>query len=333
MNKQNLPEGNVEDKDITDVVILVRKTFNWLLSQIFKGIEYCKKYWWVLSSLILLGVGISYFSENSLTYNSSLIVQTNFGGQSYVYNAIDQMNYNLKEGDKKFLDSTKIDTKDFSIRSLEREPIVDIVNVMAKIQLSDRSLNTIFGELNQKGDTELFSTELFNQNYKYHKLELNLSSKESEESIAAIMSFMNDHPFAQELKKESIRNLDERIEENDRSLTQINEVIDGYAQSLKSNSPNGDKLAFYNNQSDINMQEVFEYKAILGQNNEFLKNGRVGQSEVIVVVSSTEIALDNSVTKNTYFTYPFMLVFLFLFLAFLRYMYISLKKRVAHTIS
>jgi hypothetical protein len=328
MNAQNLPDGKVEDKDITDVIILVRRTFNWLLSQIFKGIEYCLKYWWVLLILIVTGIALSYLNDNSKTYNSSLIVQTNFGGQPYVYNAIDQINENLQEGDREFLTGSGINVQDFNITSLEIEPIVDIVNIMAKIQLSDRSLNTIFGELNQKGDKELFSTDLFNQNYKYHKLELTFSSNESKNSIEAILSFINNQPFAQELKAESLVNLNERIMENDRTLKQINEVIDVYAKSLTFTSTNSDKLAFYNNQSDLSMQEVFEFKTELGQQTEYLKNGRVGQSDLVVVVSSTEIALDNSLFKKTIFTYPFLLVFLFLFIVFVRYTYTSLKSRV-----
>jgi hypothetical protein len=333
MSTQNLPNGKVEDKDITDVIILVRRTFNWLLSQLFKGIEYCFKYWWVLLLLIIFGAGIGYFRDNSTTYNSSLILQTNFGSQSYVYNAIHQINENLIEGDKEFLEASGINAEDFKITSLEIEPIVDIVNIMAKIQLSDRSLNTIFGELNQKGDKDLFSTDLFTQNYRYHKLELTLSSNEIQKSIESIISFINDQPFAKELQEESVTNLDERIKENDRTLEQINDVINVYAKSLTFNSADSDKLSFYNNQSDLSMQEVFEFKTELGQLNEFLKNGRVGQSDLVVVVSSTEIAMDKSIFKKGLFKYPFFLVFLFLFMVFVRYTYTSLKRRVENSAS
>lgn len=328
MEAQQLSNGNNEDKDITDVIVLVKKTFYWIISHLFKGIEYCIKYWWVLLLLILAGSVLGYFTGNSKSYKSTLIIQTNFTSQAYVYNAIDQINQNLREGDQEFIKALSEGHGTFNITSLEIEPVVDIVNVMAKIQLSDKSLNTIFAELNQKGDKELFSTDLFNQNYKYHKLELTLSSEDSENSINAIVDYLNEQPYAVELMAESVKNLDDRIKENERTLEQINEVIAVYAKSMEFTTSSSDKMAFYNNQSNLSMQEVFEFKTDLSTVTEYLKNGRIGQAELVMIVSSPETSLDDSLLSKKVVKYPLILVLIFLLLSLMNYTYSSLRNQV-----
>jgi len=328
MDTQHLSKGNNEDKDITDVIILVKKVFYWLISRVFNGIQYCFKYWWILLLLIIVGASLGYFSDNSKVYNSSLIVQANYGGQPYVYNAVSQINQKIAEGNKEFITELGIESEDFNITSIEIEPIVDVVNIMSKITLSDKSLNTIFGELNRDGEQELFATESFVQNTKYHRIVLTLSSNKSEESINSIISFINKHPFWQEQKVQALINLDSRIAENEKTLNQIDEVISAYAKSLVTSGASADKMAFYNNQSDLGMQDVFKFKPSLVQETSILKTEKIGQSDLVVVVSSPETSLDSSLFSKKFLKYPLLLIFLYLSLAFIKHAYSSMKNYV-----
>ncbi|MGK0251941.1 MAG: hypothetical protein ACI81G_001381, partial [Gammaproteobacteria bacterium] len=216
--------SQVDEMDLTDIFALFKRSFYKFLALCFKAIDFIFKFWWAILILIIAGAALGYFTKGKPYYTSSLVIQTNFDSQPYVYNAIDQFNKNLGENDVIFIKSVGLDPANPGIGEVAIQPVIDVVGLMEGMKVSERTLGTIIEELYVDDETELFASDRFYTNYKYHKLEVGLSGEESLKSIDALMGYINNQPFMQTLKKEVVKNLKDRIAKNEKTLVQIDDL-------------------------------------------------------------------------------------------------------------
>jgi len=295
------PASNADQEmDLTDVFSLFQRIFYKFLALCFKAVDFMFKFWWIILLLIIGGAALGYFTKSAPKYESSLIIQTNFNSQSYVYNAVKQFDENLSEKDAEFVTSIGLDLENRTITGLEITPIIDVVALIGKdSKISDRALNTVVKELDVSDDIELFATDRFYPNYKYHTLKVTLTSEAAKKDISKIVQYINDQPYIKKIKEEMINNMKDRIEKNE-----------------------------INNQNNLNVNGVLAFKNTIITETEELKNEFITASDAMVVVSDIQTAKASSLKDKKEILYPILFVFLFLFLAGIRYTYISLRKEV-----
>ncbi|MDC7995001.1 hypothetical protein [Altibacter sp. HG106] len=317
------------DMDLADLFDLVGQWFYRVMKHVFRAIAFLFKFWWVIALLIIGGVLLGILAGGAENHKSVLVVKTNFESQPYVYNAIEQFNANLEEDDTLFLRSVGLQPEEPAIRAVEISPVVDVVKLLEKIESSDRTFETIVSELEVKEDDGgVFASEKFYSNYDYHKLILSFHSEDGLKKLPSLLNYVNEQPYIKELVQEARKNYQERIDQNERSIAQMNKVIDVYTDASAMVNQTSSSLSFYNNASSISLREIFLYKSELTEENEILKNNMVGLEDALVVVSSAQTARDVGITDKKHIVYPFMLVFFFLLFAFLRYTYLTIKRKL-----
>jgi len=325
------PASNADQEmDLTDVFSLFQRIFYKFLALCFKAVDFMFKFWWIILLLIIGGAALGYFTKSAPKYESSLIIQTNFNSQSYVYNAVKQFDENLSEKDAEFVTSIGLDLENRTITGLEITPIIDVVALIGKdSKISDRALNTVVKELDVSDDIELFATDRFYPNYKYHTLKVTLTSEAAKKDISKIVQYINDQPYIKKIKEEMINNMKDRIEKNEKIVEQADVLISSYAKSSDiSTEITSDDLSFFNNQNNLNVNGVLAFKNTIITETEELKNEFITASDAMVVVSDIQTAKASSLKDKKEILYPILFVFLFLFLAGIRYTYISLRKEV-----
>ena len=318
-----------QEMDLTDIFALFQRLFYKFLALCFKAIDYIFKYWWIILLLIIGGATLGYFTKGKPKYESKLIIQTNFDSQSYVYNAVKQFDDNLSEKDAEFITSVGLDINNRTITGLEISPVIDVMGLVGELKVSDRNFTAIIKELDVDDDTELFASNRFYSNYKYHTLTVTLSSESAKKDIEKIVEYINNQPYIKKIKAGMINNMKDRIDKNEKIIEQSDLLISSYAESADVSSEiASDELSFFNNQNNLNLNGVLAFKNTIITETEELKNNFITASEAIVVVSDIQTAETKSLKDKKEILYPVFFVFIFLFLAGVRFTYISLRKQV-----
>tara|TARA_R110002051_G_scaffold4229_5_gene22764 strand:+ start:100604 stop:101608 length:1005 start_codon:yes stop_codon:yes gene_type:complete len=320
--------SQVDEMDLTDIFALFKRSFYKFLALCFKAVDFIFKFWWVILILIIAGATLGYFTKGKPYYTSSLVIQTNFDSQPYVYNAIDQFNKNLGENDVAFMKAVGLDPANPGIGEVTIQPVIDVVGLMESMKVSERTLGTIIDELYIDDETELFASDRFYTNYKFHKLEVGLSGEESLKSIDALMGYINNQPFMQRLKQEVVKNLEDRIAKNEQTLLQIDDLIANYSKNADLANRTSSSLTYFNNQNNLNVNGTLTFKNELIVETEELKNDLITYTDAAVVVSDIQTATERKLKDKKEIIYPIILVFLFLLFAGIRYTYLSLRKEV-----
>ena len=319
-----------DEIDLSDIFSLFKRWIYWGLALMFKAIDFLFKFWWLVLLLIAAGVVVGLFTTSAPSYKASLIVKTNYDSQAYTYNAIEQLNTKIKDGDGTYISENGLAGKDEGIILAEITPIVDVVTLLNEISNSDsRSLSSVLKELSvsDDGDVELFASDRFYSNYNYHKLDIALIGQEKS-YVNALLDYINNQPQILKIKEGYLANLDERIADNTKTIDQIDVLIKNYADNMSVVAKNASKLTYYNNQNNININGALDLKNKLIIESEELKNDRITATDALVIISDVQIVKDISFKDKKHLYYPVILVFLFLLIAAVRYAYTSMRKRL-----
>lgn len=319
-----------QEMDLTDVFALFQRIFYKCLALCFKAIHFIFKFWWIILLLIIGGAALGYFTKGKPKYESTLILKTNFNSQPYVYNAIKQFDDNLSENDAGFIKAAGLDINNLGVTGLEITPIIDVVSLIGgDSKISDRALSTVIKELDVSDDTEIFATDRFYSNYKYHTLTIGTSDEKGKEDISKVIAYINSQPFIKKVSEEGVKNMIDRIAKSDLTLEQTDLMINSYVKNSDvTNEVQSDELSFFNNQNNLNLNGVLAFKSTLITEIEALKNDLVTSSEAAVIVSDIQVNKTASLKDKKEVLYPILFVFLFLFFAGVRFTYLSLKKEL-----
>lgn len=324
------PASNVDQEmDLKDIFTLFQRTFYKFLALCFKAVDFIFKFWWIILLLIIAGATFGYFTKGEPSYKSVVILKSNFNSQAYLYNAVKQFNDNLSEKDSVFIESYGLTVDETSIKGVEIEPIIDVVGLMNELESTDRTLSAVIKELEAKDDQELFASDRFYTNYKYHKLIVYLKNEDAKKDIEKILDFINNQPYAQKVKDENIKNMKDRIEGNESIIAQSNVIIESFTKNADISSRlTNERLAVYNSTNEIDFNGILTIKRDMVINIEYLRNQLIESSDTVVAVSNLQTSINDSLKNRKEIIYPIVFVFIFLLLAGVRYIYSSLRREV-----
>lgn len=304
-----------DEMDLTDVFALLKRWFYRFLAVCFKAIDFLLKFWWAIVALIVAGIALGIVTMGEPDYKATLILQTNFKTQPYVYNAVEQFNFNLKEDDSLFLKKVGLDPLEPGISKVELFPVIDVVDLLENVKTGDRNLETVIGELEVHEDVELFSSDRFYSSYTYHKLHIELSEKAGQKEIDALLKYINDRPLIKAISTEARKNKIEHIARNEQMLDQMDQVVESFIVTAEVANKNSGSMSFYNNSSNVDLRQLFVQKAELVLETEELKNELVTLEDAAVIVSEVQPSIDQGILDKKYILYPLVFVFLFMLIA------------------
>jgi len=322
MSNHNNEPSVQQEIDLADIFSLIGRFFKGIVYFFFKILDFMIKRWWIFLLLIIVGASLGYFTKSEPSYKANLLIKTNFKSQSYVYTAIQQFSDNLAEGDTDFITSLGKNPETYSI--------VEVLDIIAYIGENDRVLGEMTREFKLEDDKELFATDRFLSTYKFHKLELGLSSDKQLEDIQSLLSFINDNEYARGLKAQGIKSHKEFLESQEKSIEQIDKLIESNnVENGFTNSTAGEGFYFNNRSYDI--AGLFDIKTILTKSLEEYKTDKVSYTDVAVIVSDIQASRESSILDNMIVIYPIIFVSLFLILAGIINAFIAYKKEIAST--
>lgn len=222
-----MAQNNSEEIDLGNVFNKIKDITNKILVRVYHGILFLFRHWWKLLILVIIGGLIGHFlSKNEKTNKEAvLIVQNNFDSTDYVYVAVNQLNQKLKERDTVFLKEEGFRTDTIVIRSIEIEPIVNLIDLLDKSNNSDlRYVETFIENANYKD--ELLTSELFMHEYLFHKILINTSSSASKKDIEQILKYLNNNEVFNSIKDIVNEESKVLIEQHKETVASINKILE-----------------------------------------------------------------------------------------------------------
>lgn len=319
-----------QEMDLTDIFSLIGRFFKNIVYFFFRIVDFIIKMWWVILLLIIAGAVLGFVLKDEPSYESNLLLKTNFKSQSYVYTAIEQFNNNLLENDLDFIKSLDKSPESFSIQKVTVAPVVEVLELIDNIGENDRVLGAMTKEFKLDDDRELFATDRFLSKYNYHKLNVDFNSDNHLEDLDALLSYINKNPFAKELKTQGLENHIKFIESQEESIRQVNDLIESYSDENGIINKTEKEGFYFNNRSD-NISDLFEVKTELVKDLEEYKNDNVSYTDVAVIVSDVQVFRGPSIFNNIIIIYPIIFVLLFLIFSGVVSLYRSYKRELKAT--
>lgn len=300
---------------------------------IFRGINFILKKWFVIVGLIIIGAGYGYLTtlEDTRDKKAIAILRVNFDSVNYVYNSLSLLVEKVEQEDEEFLSKIGLNIATPEISNIIVTPVVNLKEVVEQFEVSDRNFEAILKnvEFIDSEEEETLISNTFISNYKNHIVEFVLTNNADDNTVNKIIDYLNNNELLQEVKEVTLRDVKEHIESNKETIGQINTVLDSYVTNESLPSPSSQ---IYVVDKNFNITTILEKKIELQELNESLNKFLVYSKDVVVVVNSPKItSVTNGVLDEKAITYPIFLVFSFLFLAYLRHIYITLRNIAVKT--
>jgi hypothetical protein len=148
--------------------------------------------------------------------------------------------------------------EEIDLFELKISPVINLQEIIESKEFNANEIKTLFENLNF--DDNLSMTNSFISNYTYHSLTCSFSSLAESESVNKLIDFLNTNPLFTKLKLRKSNSISDRIFDNKKTITQIDNLISNYASDLNSSSKNAQ---FYIDSKNIYPHELIKTKIAL----------------------------------------------------------------------
>ena len=322
-----------EEVDIFYVLHKLKELLKRWNALVFRGINFIVKRWYVILVLIIAGVALGYYEKNNTEKDkkAKVLLRVNFDSVNYVYTSMELLNEKLSQGDMKFLKKIDYPNAPQEIKEIELTPVVNLREILAEYDANDRNLEAIVKNLDfpTKENEERELSETFTSEYNYHILEFMLTSDANTESIQKVVAYLNNNELLQELKEVNIKDIREHVAYNERTIEQIDKVLDTYTTNESLPSPSAQVFVVDKN---FSINNIIEKKIDLINEIEELNKLLVYSKDIVVMMNEPIVLnLNRGLLDKKTIIYPIAFVFAFLFLALLRSTFIHLKHKAQET--
>lgn len=312
MNK-NVP-NKLEDQeiDLSQLPKKIRNLFQRFNTFLFRCIQFFVKNVMVVSILLVVGVGLGIFlDQTQKTYEDHIIVAPNFKSTDYLYSKIDLLAAKIAEKDTVFFKSIGIqDSKE--INKITIEPIVDVYKF-----INNNGLNLELLQLMaENGDLKSVVKETTtSKNYNFHTIIVSTKAiTNPKNTVQPLLNYLNKSPYFTEIQKISIGNIQQKIKAKEGIIGQIDGILNEYS-GANGNRQKSDKLIYYNENTQLN--DIIKTKDSLTKDIGTLKI-QLFNSDKIVKDCTVIMNIKNtkSINGKLKFLLPAALIIGFIFISF-----------------
>ncbi len=316
---------NTEDLDLSNVYNTIKKSLERMIVLLFGALAFVLKKWKIIAGLLLLGVALGYFttSDSKPNQEAEVLVRINFDAAHYVYNQIELLNKKIEAKDSIFFSEIGYYSNSLQVSSLEIKPVINLKDIISNYGSNGRYLEGILKNVEfDKEAVEIWQT--FNAEYNYHFINFTLSPDASDGTIDFIFEYINNNELLKDLRVVAVKNIEETIASNYRTISQIDEVLDSYKNGAAASSTSNQ---IYIVDKNVNLDEVIQQKINMQNRNVNLKEELVLSNNILVTIGKPKLVqAKKSILSNKVIVYPIVFVLIFLFFAGARNMFFSLKK-------
>ncbi len=323
------PKKVTEDQeiDLTVVSKKIGKGLDRFSTMIFKSLLFLKRNIILIAVIVIVGFGIGfYLDQESKIYDHEIIVSPNFESVDYLYDKIDLINAKIQEGDTLFLRKTVGIKTPKSIKKIQIEPLIDVYKFIEEKKENFELLRLMA----ESGDMKkILEENVTSKNYKNHKITFVTALVTNNEStVEPILKYLNENSYFSIIQSATLKNINNKIQENDVIIAQINNLLNGFSKSIarKQNNP---KLVFYNESTQLN--DMLKTKEQIIYDQAFQKLLLI-RYDKIIKESSSAINVKNtkSLTGKKKFILPLLFLIVFILLGFLKSFYNNQMSKITN---
>ncbi|MAP81637.1 MAG: hypothetical protein CL526_11185 [Aequorivita sp.] len=324
-----MAQNNSDELDIAAILERVRQGYHSFLVWLYNIFQFFLSKWIILCALIIIGALVGYFIQgDEYPKETSLLVQINFDGVNYVYDAVEQLGSKIEEKDTLILKDIGIyKNSTLGIKKIEIEPIVDVLEIVKQDKGDERNVEVLLDQ--SKLEDDLLTSDIFVPKYKYHKINLILSSKATQQTITNLVNYLNSNSLMNEIKLATIESVKSEIRHNERSIEYIDSIVKSYA-AVPSGNTNASQIYF--NSMDMNNGNVhllFEQKNLIIKQNKELKVEILKYDNIVQLLNKPMLQSKKGFFDVKVIAIPLLLIFLFILYSIIRYFYLK-AQRLTH---
>lgn len=306
---------NDQEIDITSVLKGVSVFFQSANRRIYHMIQFVLKRFVILIVLLILGIGIGLYLDNTQkTYNNSIIVRTNFGSSDYLYNKIDLLFSKIKDNDTIFLKSIGLQAPT-QLAFIEIHPVVDIYGFIRNnsTQENDHNLEVLKLMSEDSDMKTLIMDRTTSKNYDFHVINFIAKSYTNrDEILEPLLKYLDNNEYFNNAKSVYLENSKSKIEANKAMIAQIDGLLSTFSkENLQSGQ--SDKSVYINENSQIN--DLIKTKDVLVGEIGYIRRELQSHDKVIKESSSTlNVYNTRTLGSKLKIVLPTMFILLYLFI-------------------
>jgi len=246
----NIPQNSDQEIDIFQLSKGIGSFFDNINAAIFRSIHFFVRSWIVVLVLVILGFGLGwYLDSNKKSFQNQVVVAPNFGSVDYLYAKIDLLEAKIMAGDTAFLKNEAGILNPKIIRKIEIKPVADVYKF---IEDKERNFELIKLMAEVGEVKKVLEDNVTSKNYTFHTITfLSNKSISEKEVVEPLLKYLNDSEYFAAIQKIGYKNLEQEIAQNDTIIAQIDNVLNGFSNTVK-NGPKNDKLVYYNENTQLN---------------------------------------------------------------------------------
>lgn len=323
-----VPQNHTDQEiDIFQLSRSIGSFFDRINALIFRSIQFFVKNWIVVLILVVMGFGLGWYLDFSKkSFQNQIIVTPNFGSVDYLYTKIDLIESKILAGDTAFLKDVVGIQHPSTIQKIKIKPIADVYKF---IENKDQNFELIklmaeVGEVNK-----VLEDNVTSKNYTFHTITF-LSDKAANEKeiVEPLLKYLNNSEYFNALQKVGFKNLAQEIVQNDTIIAQIDQVLNGFSNTVKNGAKN-DKLIYYNENTQLNDIIKTKQYLIIDQGKNRLK--LMNYDKTIKEINAALNINNNKITNGNFkFFLPVLFIFFFVLIHLFKKFYRSqlLKSQV-----
>ena len=278
--------------------------------------------WKILLAITVIAYILGIVYENKSEYQpekeGSILVNLNHGSSIYFYNSIDLLQKKISSKDISFFSEKLQFNSEEALLDISVEPII-----------SSQAFFELFEDHNQM-KVLINNTDDLDETIKYdikqHKMYFLLSNGSSSATVDKIMRYLSSNPIYEAISNVYTRETLNKIEESNKTIRQINKLIEKYSAQ---NPENGKNSQVYFDGKTENVTGVLTIKSNLIE--------EIAQSKTDLIVESTSVfRYDDEVAlipKKKIFgkktvLFPAIAIFTFIFFYLSRKSFLNFRKIV-----
>ncbi|KRD11359.1 hypothetical protein ASE21_06525 [Flavobacterium sp. Root901] len=305
----NVPQHNTDQEiDIFQLSKSIGNFFDRINAVIFRSIQFFIRNWIIVLILIILGFGLGWYLDSSKkSFQNQVIVTPNFGSVDYLYSKIDLIESKIASGDTLFLKNVVGIRHPKTIKKIQIKPIADVYKFIEDKEQNFELIKLMseVGEVNK-----VLEDNVTSKNYTFHTISfVSNTATEEKDIVEPLLKYLNSSGYFNALQKIGYKNMEQQIVQNDTIISQIDQVLNGFSNTVK-NSVKNDKLVYYNENTQLNDLIKTKQYLIVDQGKNRLK--LMNYDKAIKEINAT-LNINNTKITNGNFKLLLPLFFLFVF--------------------
>ncbi|SFR57969.1 MULTISPECIES: hypothetical protein [Maribacter] len=262
MNENQIPDkqNSSDEIDLGQLFQLIGNGFNAIFNWFLRVFLYLKRNLLLLIVLVVIGLAIGYGLNQIISekYKSEVIVKPQLESKNYLYDVVNEIQSNIQAKDTLFFNTIGIDDVDFTGLKIEIGRVAEASNSESDLKY----LELLQSFENTDAIADIVREELQNKSSFNHRITFYYNNAAfGKEFAKKVLDYINSNSYFNGLLKIYRNNAQNRIEQDEKLLKQVDEIIVNYTNGLvkKGNNTATDKIIL-DNQEQVNIADIFEYK-------------------------------------------------------------------------